>query len=695
MLLPRGTRYGSSRTNVGLTTLLLVLSILTSFTSACNSDQSLFRLNLKFDKQPNEVKWVLKKGVVEWNENAETVMERDFGYYANQKKAKESVCLERNDNYVIRIFDQGGDGICCSNGKGKYVILLKNPKMKKKGNGKFGAYEDFAFSTGTAPTQPSPTQPSPTQQSPTQPSPTSGSTLKDAAPPGLVVGGVLHGYNPEWKIGEYKDVAASEFNAITSTIFMGLNGFGEDWFTYAPFNEVVDFATSRGMLVHGHALVFPAANTPYWDDNPGADVEDTLREFITDTVKVRKGDVFVWDVVNEVFGYPGWDGNTVDEYSLRTDYREYQALGRDYIRKSFEFARDADPDAVLILNEANAEELDDRSDLIFDYMKELKEDGVPIDGIGFQMHVFERKNIASVRANFQRFQDEGFQIFITEMDVMTKGFKKPNKTPPKGQVRKQAASYKEIVELAVDLPAVKSLLLWDFADDRSWMHPSSFQLGNKPVGTYFFPTPWADGGVDGKPMVKKPLVYDAIRDGLLSGGGPSPTTAPAPNPTQAPVPTDNSGTYKRISSQFDPPNGYLTRGSYFDSGNWLPSTDLDLVTLDSSTEGWVSIHWKLLDAGNGMYRIVCGWGEDTGYLTRDGAYDSNTDSWLPDSTLSLYTLEEGWYSQLWILEYKDSNFFYLINQWGDDTGYLTSLGTSVAFSSEKGTSDQYWTFSEI
>ena len=116
---------------------LFSLSILTSFTAACSDDESMFQLKLVFDNRPNEVKWVLKKGVIEWDENAETVMERDFGYYANKAKVKESVCLERHEYYVFRIFDQGGDGICCSNGKGKYIITLAYPEIKKKNNGKF------------------------------------------------------------------------------------------------------------------------------------------------------------------------------------------------------------------------------------------------------------------------------------------------------------------------------------------------------------------------------------------------------------------------------------------------------------------------------------------------------------------------------------------------------------------------------
>ena len=92
--------------------------------------------------------------------------------------------------------------------------------------------------------------------------------------------------------------------------------------------------------------------------------------------------------------------------------------GTAYIAQAFRWAREADRKALLFYNEAEAEELNPKSDAIYAMVRDLRHRGVPIDGIGFQMHIFNlTPNYASIAANFARFGKLGIQIHITEMDV--------------------------------------------------------------------------------------------------------------------------------------------------------------------------------------------------------------------------------------------------------------------------------------
>lgn len=313
-------------------------------------------------------------------------------------------------------------------------------------------------------------------------------SLVAASPPDFAIGAVLHGYDPSWNQGDYAGVAQTEFNAITATWYMGFNGF-----TASGFEDVVDFAVSNNQLVHGHALLYPYANEAYWRDHPDDDTTSTVQAFLNLACSTRKGKVWLWDVVNEVFGFPGV--HDMDDQGLRTEFREYTDIGNspgDYIPLAFQWARECDPDATLILLEAGAEELSDVSDNMFSYVVRQRENGVPIDGVGFQMHVWGPqpdipiKDWESVRANLERFANAGFRIFITEMDVMSAA----DSPPTVSQLQVQAEIFRTVSRLATTYS--ESLLLWDYADDRSWMHPSPFQLYDFPIGTFFYPTPWYD-----------------------------------------------------------------------------------------------------------------------------------------------------------------------------------------------------------
>ena len=65
-----------------------------------------------------------------------------------------------------------------------------------------------------------------------------------------------------------------------------------------------------------------------------------------------------------------------------------QKLGDRYIADAFRLAHEADPQALLFYNDYGGEDLNGKSDRIYDLVRGLVQaQGVPIDGVGLQMHI--------------------------------------------------------------------------------------------------------------------------------------------------------------------------------------------------------------------------------------------------------------------------------------------------------------------
>jgi endo-1,4-beta-xylanase len=134
-----------------------------------------------------------------------------------------------------------------------------------------------------------------------------------------------------------------------------------------------------------------------------------MHDHIFTVVGRYKGKIKVWDVVNEALS----DGGT---NILRTSPWE-QIIGPDFIAKAFEYAHEADPDAILRYNDYSLENPAKRKKLIT-LIKSLQAQHVPVMAIGSQTHVsvsspsFEEED--KVLTDLETL---GLPIHITEFDV--------------------------------------------------------------------------------------------------------------------------------------------------------------------------------------------------------------------------------------------------------------------------------------
>lgn len=258
----------------------------------------------------------------------------------------------------------------------------------------------------------------------------------------------------------YSAVAAREFNLVTPENSMKMEVINPlpGRFQFADADNLITFARQNDIEVHGHPLVW-YTQLPEWIELTALnDREVHMREYITRVVNRYADDVRSWDVVNEPVDNDG---------SLRSSVW-LEAMGELYIDTAFQQTRELDPDAVLLLNDFDIEVNGPKSDGFFQLVDRLQSRNVPLDAIGFQLHLFSPfDQFDEVRQNFQRAADRGLDIYITELDVsFPEGV-----NPGNADFQQQANVYSEIVSICMEQPRCQSLQFWGFTDQYSWREP--------------------------------------------------------------------------------------------------------------------------------------------------------------------------------------------------------------------------------
>jgi len=139
------------------------------------------------------------------------------------------------------------------------------------------------------------------------------------------------------------------------------------------------------------------------------------------------------------------------------------------VEQVFQWAHAADPGALLFQNDAEGETLNAKSDAIYAMVRDFKRRGVPIDGVGLQMHLFDlNPDIASIAANIARFTALGVQVHITEMDVALPA-NSNGEALKAADVERQSEIYGGIARACRSHPRCTALQTWDFTDKYSWI----------------------------------------------------------------------------------------------------------------------------------------------------------------------------------------------------------------------------------
>lgn len=285
---------------------------------------------------------------------------------------------------------------------------------------------------------------------------------------GLLVGAAV---NPRlFSSPDYAGTLAREFNMVEPENVMKWSTIepAEGRFNFGPGDEVVAFAKAHQMKVRGHNLLWAIYN-PAWLTSghfTPAELRAIMKRHIQTEVAHYRGKVFAWDVVNEAIGKDGRVKHSIwyDEPGIGLAGR-----GTEYVAQAFRWAHEADPNALLFYNDYNAEGLDAKSNAIYAMVKSFKRRGVPIDGVGLQMHLFDPNHIpAGIAANIRRLAKLGLVVNITEMDVALP-LAHAGAAPTSQQLALEARVYGHVASICARHPACTAFQTWGVTDKYSWI----------------------------------------------------------------------------------------------------------------------------------------------------------------------------------------------------------------------------------
>jgi GH35 family endo-1,4-beta-xylanase len=259
-------------------------------------------------------------------------------------------------------------------------------------------------------------------------------------------------------------------------------------FQFARGDALVAEAKKIGAKVRCHALVW-YQQAPQWVHNLGKDeLLAALKNHITKVMTHYGDSCSHWDVLNEALEENG---------SYRNSFW-YQKTGTEYIKVAYQTAsavkKQLGLSTKLYYNDYNTDRINAKSTgALNNIVKFLKNQGIEIDGVGFQAHLTAGQ-VASVNdqiANMKRFTDLGLDVAITELDIAVH-----STNPSQASQRQQATDYQNTIAACKQLPRCVGVTVWDFSDQWSWINNDA-------------PCPFHQPGGRGKPVVRK-VAYDGI-----------------------------------------------------------------------------------------------------------------------------------------------------------------------------------------
>ncbi|HYP05139.1 MAG TPA: endo-1,4-beta-xylanase [Bryobacteraceae bacterium] len=274
---------------------------------------------------------------------------------------------------------------------------------------------------------------------------------------------------------QYAGTLARHFNLLTAENAMKWQVFRPTRATYdfGPTDKLVSFAAQNRRAVRGHVLLWHNG-VPDWLPQYAAtaspsDMAGLLEEHIRTVVGRYKGRIFAWDVVNEAFNDPAGSAPVTLRDSIWHNRPGIGRSGTGFIEQAFRWANQADPSALLFYNDYSIEGPGPKFNAVLAMVRDFVARGVPIHGVGFQMHldINGYPTDAGFAQNMRQITDLGLQVHITEMDVRVRVDNRGNATDRDLQL--QAGTYERIAGLCLANPKCTALQTWGFTDRHSWV----------------------------------------------------------------------------------------------------------------------------------------------------------------------------------------------------------------------------------
>jgi endo-1,4-beta-xylanase len=226
-------------------------------------------------------------------------------------------------------------------------------------------------------------------------------------------------------------------------------------FNWSTIDQIYDYAESKGIIFKHHVFVWGS-------QQPSGNITEThVKTWMTEFCQ-RYPNTRVIDVVNEP------PPHTEPSYA--------NAIGGgtngswQWITNSFKWAREACPNAVLVLNDYNNVEYGDQNQHFIDIAKTVLDAGGPIDALGAQSHGLSRSVGTDTMKNLltKMHEDTGLPVYITEYDIDL------------SDDTAQLGKFKEHIPFFMETEWIHGVTLWGWIYGSTWVPSSGLIRDGQP-----------------------------------------------------------------------------------------------------------------------------------------------------------------------------------------------------------------------
>lgn len=335
---------------------------------------------------------------------------------------------------------------------------------------------------GPEPTSPHQAPGKPQHQGPVASNPSERSLRELADRRGVLIGAAFRTKRAAVSDDRYLSLMANEFNVVGTESCLKMQHLSRkagEW-NFKTADKVIELAEKNGQKVHGHVLVYHNS-IPDWITRRSwkkAELLQVLEDHVRTVVRHFKGRVHIWDAANEV-----WSNKDKGRYKKKLFYN---VIGEDYPKYPFIWAHEEDPEARLIFNGNEYTFPGPALDQALRSFKRWLDEGVPIHGVGIQLHVkldmaesvgFE-KCLGRLGQTMDKFRSLGLDIHITELDVAIR------EPVTAAKLERQARLYGDILALCLE-KSCKEITMWGCTDAHSWINDDGNDYGGYSSGLLF------------------------------------------------------------------------------------------------------------------------------------------------------------------------------------------------------------------
>jgi endo-1,4-beta-xylanase len=224
---------------------------------------------------------------------------------------------------------------------------------------------------------------------------------------------------------------------------------------YAALDAIYDYTQRKGIIFKEHTFLWGPQQPS--GDITQADVQNWMQGFCSRYPNTR-----LIDVVNEP--------------PPHQEPRYANAIGGGtngnwlWIVNAFKWAREACPNATLILNDYNNVEIANQNQHFIDIVKAIQAQGAPIDALGAQSHGLNGANSARTMIPLltKLHEDTGLPVYITEYDIN------------QADDATQLARFQEHFGFFLDTEWVRGVTVWGWILGRTWVANSGLVRNGAP-----------------------------------------------------------------------------------------------------------------------------------------------------------------------------------------------------------------------